>query len=142
MGAIGHLMSGTGIEDVLSCIYAETAVTHMMSGKAISRAVRGHLIINAVLNALLISMTYDIPLVTPKSLLEEELDGDVPNLEKKDYLFPEKNVALDNLAKTFDQVTAGYIDTTQLNSSESFTSVINALTDTKRNKRMYIYTYV
>ena len=45
MGAMGHLMSGSGIEDLLACIYAETAVTHMMSGKAISRAVRGHLII-------------------------------------------------------------------------------------------------
>ena len=34
-------MSGPGIEDVLKCIYADTAVTDILSGKAMSRAVRG-----------------------------------------------------------------------------------------------------
>ena len=50
MGGIGHLMSGSGIEDVLKCIYAEISLTHILHGKEISRAVHGHLLTNANTN--------------------------------------------------------------------------------------------
>ena len=35
----------------------------MLSGKAVSRAVRGHFFVDAVLNALLVSLTFDTPLI-------------------------------------------------------------------------------
>jgi len=75
LGSIGHIMGGSGIEAVLETIYAETAVGHMLSGKAISRAVRGHILIEAVLNAMLLSRIYVIPL--PNTQLET-LETDPP----------------------------------------------------------------
>ena len=42
IGSIGHLMKGSGISEVLGTIYGSNAVEHMISGKAVSRALRGH----------------------------------------------------------------------------------------------------
>ena len=62
LGCIGYLMSGSGIEDLLELVYAKNAITHMLSGKAIARAVRGHFLVDAALNALLVCNTFDLPL--------------------------------------------------------------------------------
>ena len=42
LGSIGHLMAGSGIKELFEMIYAPKAVEQIMSGKAISRAVRAH----------------------------------------------------------------------------------------------------
>ena len=42
LGSIGTLMKATGLEDLLSEVYAENSVVHMMSGNAIARAIRAH----------------------------------------------------------------------------------------------------
>ncbi|WAR21610.1 hypothetical protein MAR_015584 [Mya arenaria] len=52
LGAIGHLMAGSGLQEIMELIYATNAVGHMMTGKAISRAVRAHLLVDGVLNEL------------------------------------------------------------------------------------------
>ena len=54
LGSIGHLMAGSGIKEMFELIYAPKAVEQIMSGKAISRAVRAHLLLDAVLNGLLL----------------------------------------------------------------------------------------
>ncbi|CAG2254537.1 unnamed protein product [Mytilus edulis] len=41
---IGHVMKGFGLQEVLEIIYAPNAVTHMLSGKAVARATRGHML--------------------------------------------------------------------------------------------------
>ena len=38
MGSIGSMMKGSGLEEALETVYGPNAVTHMMSGKAVSRA--------------------------------------------------------------------------------------------------------
>ena len=43
-------------------IYASNAVDHIMTGKAIYRAVRERLIVDAALNALLYSQALEVPL--------------------------------------------------------------------------------
>ena len=60
LGSIGHIMAGSGLQELLECIYASNAVGHMMSGKAISRAVRGHLLVSGALNAILMSHVFGI----------------------------------------------------------------------------------
>ena len=62
LGAIGHLIAESGLKEILEMIYASNAVDHMLSGKVVSRAVRGHLIIDAALNALLYSSALGIPI--------------------------------------------------------------------------------
>ena len=53
LGAIGTLMAGSGLNEVLQTVYA--SVDHLLSGKAISRAVRGHLLVDQVLSGMIIS---------------------------------------------------------------------------------------
>ena len=36
LGSIGHLMNGSGLKEALEVVYAENAVSHMLTGKAVS----------------------------------------------------------------------------------------------------------
>ena len=47
MGSIGSMMKGSGLEEALETVYGPNAVAHMISGKAISRALRGHFLVEA-----------------------------------------------------------------------------------------------
>ena len=67
---IGHLMQESGLHEVLSTVYAPNAVSTMLQGKDVLRTVRGYFLVDAALNALLISDTFQVPL--PLSDLEEE----------------------------------------------------------------------
>ena len=60
LGCIGHLMSGSGLHEELRTVYAGNAVTHMMTGKAVSRATRGHFLVDNALRALLISKSFGL----------------------------------------------------------------------------------
>ena len=60
LGSIGHLMAGSGIQELFELIYAPNAVVHMLAGKAIARAVRAHLTVESALDALLLSDTMNI----------------------------------------------------------------------------------
>ena len=53
LGSIGHLMKGSVIENVLEVLYSENTIGHILSGKAVSRAVRGHFIVDASLASVL-----------------------------------------------------------------------------------------
>ena len=55
LGAIGKLMEGTGLKSILEVVYGENAVIHMLTGKAVQRAFRGHLLVEKSLNYLLVS---------------------------------------------------------------------------------------
>ena len=71
LGCIGHLMAGSGLRQVLEEVYASNTVGHMLSGKAISRAVRGHLLIDAALNTMLSAEVFRCK---PKQICVEEED--------------------------------------------------------------------
>ena len=53
LSSIGRLMAGSGLQELLEKIFAKIAVTHMLSGKAVARAVRGYFLVDSVLQALL-----------------------------------------------------------------------------------------
>ena len=55
LGAIGTLMDGTGLKDILGVVYGENSVIHMMTGKSVQRAFRGHLLVDRCLNRMLVS---------------------------------------------------------------------------------------
>ena len=77
LGSIGHLMAGSGIKELFEMIYVPKAVEPLMSGKAISRAVRAHLLLDAVLNGLLLSKSMDVPL--PCAAGVEQDDAESPD---------------------------------------------------------------
>ena len=53
LGTIGALIEATGLKEVLELLYAKNAVTHMLTGKAVSRAICGHLLMVSALNVLI-----------------------------------------------------------------------------------------
>ncbi|KAF4524952.1 hypothetical protein B566_EDAN014133 [Ephemera danica] len=55
LGAVGHIMSGSGIEELLATIYARGSVDSIMTGKYYSRALRGHFLIHAAVGKLIFS---------------------------------------------------------------------------------------
>ena len=55
LGSIGSVMKGSGLSDALETTYGSNAVTHMLSGKAVARALRGHFLIEAALMTKLIA---------------------------------------------------------------------------------------
>ena len=63
-------MEETGLHEVLSTVYAPNVV-NMLHGKAVLRAVRGHFLVDAALNALLMSDTFHVPLPRPDSNEED-----------------------------------------------------------------------
>ena len=54
LGAIGTLMQGSGLTDTLETVYGDNAVKHMIGGKAVQRAFRGHLLVEKCLNGMLV----------------------------------------------------------------------------------------
>ena len=56
LGSIGAIMKGSGLEDLLAQVYADNCITHMISGKAVSRAIRGHLLVESSLMSLIFNM--------------------------------------------------------------------------------------
>ena len=85
LGAIGHLMSSSGLQQALETIYAVDTVPHMLNGKAISRAIRGHLILSGVLSAVIMSEIFECPVVVEdieNSDFKYELfeSNDIPHL--------------------------------------------------------------
>ena len=55
LGAVGDIMSGSMIEELLELDYAINSVGHMMSGKAFPRAIRGHFFDDSHLKNILIN---------------------------------------------------------------------------------------
>ena len=79
LGLIGHLMSGTGLKELLELIFAENAVTHMLSGKAVARAIRGHLLVISALYVLIVVQVFNIDLQQGEHFSLNDMDtGDLP----------------------------------------------------------------
>lgn len=58
IGAVGQIMEGSGLQDTLEMIYAPNTVLQIISGKAYSRAIRGHILTDWALNTLLFTELY------------------------------------------------------------------------------------
>ncbi|KYM96907.1 hypothetical protein ALC62_12417 [Cyphomyrmex costatus] len=54
MGAVGFLMSGSGIEELFQLIYAENCVAKILAGHAYSRAVRAHILTHLALSKIIL----------------------------------------------------------------------------------------
>lgn len=86
LGCIGHLMSGSGLQELLEVVYSPNAVTHILIGKAIARAVRGHLLVDSALNAMVAAMTFNTSLHTQLESLERMAEDDPPSASRSSVL--------------------------------------------------------
>ncbi|KAJ8886934.1 hypothetical protein PR048_013148 [Dryococelus australis] len=55
LGAIGYLMAGSGLEDVLQTVYGSNTVNHLLTSKAVSRAFRGHMLVDSAFSSMILS---------------------------------------------------------------------------------------
>ena len=74
LGCIGKIMEDSGLKELLSTVYAPNTVGQMLSGKAISRAVRGHMLVYDALYTLLLEKTF--PFLEDNTHKEAGLDKD------------------------------------------------------------------
>lgn len=82
LGAIGYIMSGSGLQELWSKVYAEKSTENMMTGKNFARAVRAHILTVQTLGSILVA----------------ELDlSDSEKENLRSLLSPENNRPFDNL---------------------------------------------
>ena len=74
IGSIGHLIAESGLKELLELIYVPNAVDHILTGKAIARAVRAHLLVDAVLNILIPSKALGV------SIPDLEVEANAPDM--------------------------------------------------------------
>ena len=77
LGSIGYLMKGSRIDNLLQVIYASNTVDPILSGKTMSRVVRGDCIVDAPLHSLLAAKLIGV------TLPAENTDPDL-SMESKD----------------------------------------------------------
>ena len=75
-------MVGSGLRQVLELLYSGNAVDHIMSGEAVSRPVRVHTLIDAVLSAILLSTAYSCDIHINIEIEELEASIAHPDLEE------------------------------------------------------------
>ena len=73
LGSIGKFMENTGLSTALEEIYGENTVKHMLTGKATSRSIRRHFIVESALITFLFSTIFPIDTDIPSSTLNESL---------------------------------------------------------------------
>ena len=59
LASIGHIMAESGLKQALEICYAEDTVPHIFSGKAVSRALRAHQLVDLALNTVLLEVKAD-----------------------------------------------------------------------------------
>ena len=84
--SIGHIMTETGLKVLFSVVYDENIVPHMLSGKAIGRAIISHTLVELVLHALSAADIFDIywPDNNAVDVNEEESIDQAQDRHKKD----------------------------------------------------------
>ncbi len=112
LGTIGQLMSGSGLKEVHELVYAENAVSHMLSGKAIERAVHGHQLVDAAWHTLLIANAYDMHFSIQANVAageEQEGGGNGEHLNVTVSVHVDIDTFSDNLNQAkdlFEQITS------------------------------------
>ncbi|CAC5372627.1 unnamed protein product [Mytilus coruscus] len=75
LGSIGRLMAGSGLHEVLETVYASNAVNHMLSGKAVSRVVRGFMMVENALYILFMKESFRVSLPSAHETDITEVDS-------------------------------------------------------------------
>lgn len=138
LSCIGHVMEGSGLKEILEQVFNRNTVTHIMSGKAIARALRGHFLVDSALHTVLLEEKLGFsffPSATTKDYVEiEEEQGTYPEFDDEDE--PEEMDSCDNsqddgssggnpalpvimedIAHLLDQLLAGEISLFEVDSS-------------------------
>ena len=119
LGSIGKIMEGSGLDQLFETVYGQNAVKHILSGKAVSRANRGHILIEATL------MNHLQQLVMEEDLKEQSSE------------------ILQDIEKLYDEIMAGAelvnLDTPSLNKlNESVQNLRKRLGKESRTAKLWL----
>ena len=87
-------MAASGLQEVLELVYAKKAVGHMLTGKAVARAFRGHFLVDATLNTLLVCITFNIPLPVDTRVYDAVQTTDEPTGKEERQEIPTLGIFL------------------------------------------------
>eukprot|EP00794_Sanderia_malayensis_P020950 gene20950-23000_t len=124
LGSIGHIMTSSGLQAILETVYTENTVPYMLNGKAISRAVRGHLLVVATLHAIIMSEVYSCPI---------NLVNDEERNQGEDVLDIGDSVDLQQISELFDKSISGEISSEDLEQSEVIKTMVERLEAYRKN---------
>ena len=125
LGCIRHIMARSGIEAVLELVYATNAVPHILSGKAVARAIRGHFLVDAALNAMLVSHTFFLPLSAALDEANTEEEPIVPQ--------PSINEDLESAKVLYNRLTENPDVNAEVCSSEALDRIGRKLEEKKQS---------
>ena len=122
---------------MLKLIYAPSTVIHMLSGKAIARAVRAHFIVDAALNALMLRKVFNVPLPchteAPESNdSDNDEAADSDSVETDDV---DNSQYLDE-ARTFYELMSGNISAEEAYSSNVLEKIKGYLKETAESVKI------
>lgn len=138
LGCIGHVMQGSGLKDVLEQVFTRNTVIHIMSGKAVARALRGHFLVDSALHTILLEEKLEFSCF-PSAPTSDYVDADeeydtTPESDDDDEpreihpchdaqadssstRYPALPLIVEDIGKLLDQVVAGEISLSELDSS-------------------------
>ena len=111
LGAIGDIMAGSGLSDALETCYGPITITHLMTGKAYSKAIRGHFLSESDLMVLLLEKLFDasVDLVDVATIEHTdicELKQLYLNISQHTLQFTDDQSMMDCMHKLHEAVTA------------------------------------
>ena len=146
LGSTGHIMTETGLKDLFSVVYAENTVPHMLSGKAIARAIRAHTLVELALHALIAADIFEINRPDNNAVLvNDEESIDQANVrhnrdERSDAIITldineqaahvHDNAVAEEAMKLFDNLMKHEVDLADVESDENVKNIVQLL-DTK-----------
>ena len=125
LASIANLMAGSGLQELLETEYAGNSVKHMLSGKAVSQAIRGHLLVFSALNTVLVANAYNLPLPECPDSDEESgsdshsesdmTDVEESTIDQEDMPFQDLEAASEVLDRLLDGECSSYLSPEILN---------------------------
>ena len=74
--SMGHLMAYSGFQELVEAVYVGNTVTCMMTGKAVSRAIHGLLLVDVTLSSTLLADVYNVPVPTKDTVEAQTCDDE------------------------------------------------------------------
>ena len=86
LGSIGKVMEGSGLRSALETIYSPVTVGHMFTGKAYSRAVRGHTLCASAVQSLILEEFWSTLGAVDRLELQKCYESDDPSTSANEEL--------------------------------------------------------
>ena len=124
LGAVGELMNSSGLQNALETVYAEHTVPYMLNGKAISRAIRGNLIICGVVRALMLGAIY-----------KESFLTDDDNTEQAAVFKLDDCADLKLISELYEKSISGELTVQELEKTDIVQNLVNKVMNYEVNSR-------